>query len=264
VPESTLSVTITSLRQVVADYLGYSLGSTSWTADQSTRLDMLCKAGLRQFYYPPQTGATPRGFYWKFLVKNGVATTVAATATIALPDDFYMLIEKPCFYNETYTSAQTLEMIDWTRYKQLVEQRGLYQGTPKWFIVGSTTPTDGTANTKWSMAFFPIPQDASYDIVYKYLMLPDYPTVAGGKIYPLGGAAHGNTIESSCLAVAEYRLNGVHGDKWQQFMTDLAGSVSLEGAIMEGPLGGMRDLFAPEGMVTWPASPTLLYNGVPV
>jgi hypothetical protein len=52
--ESTLSVTINSLRREVGTYLGFEDRSpANWTANQITDGDDVLARGLRMFYLPP-------------------------------------------------------------------------------------------------------------------------------------------------------------------------------------------------------------------
>lgn len=77
--ESSLSLGRADLLAEVAFYLGWGRTSANWTSDQSTRLQAILNAGLRQFYFTP-------GHSWSFLHPVTTLTTAAAysTGTIAI------------------------------------------------------------------------------------------------------------------------------------------------------------------------------------
>tara|TARA_R110002110_G_scaffold93689_1_gene243565 strand:- start:243 stop:605 length:363 start_codon:yes stop_codon:yes gene_type:complete len=71
--------------------------------------------------------------------------------------------------------------------------------------------------------------DKAYTLSYRYHALPNQLTAANP--YPMGGAAHAETILESCLAVAESRMDnnaGIHAAAFQQ---RLAASIAFDTAM---------------------------------
>jgi hypothetical protein len=79
--ESTLSVAYADLKVSVAHYLGLSLTSTDWSADELALINMLIKKGLRQFYKPPKVFDDEPPHRWSFLSPVGSVLTSASYAT---------------------------------------------------------------------------------------------------------------------------------------------------------------------------------------
>ena len=84
--ESSLAVTYTELKQAVAHYLGYGLTVASWSADQSTKIDMAIKSGLRQFYFPPKIFEQRESHKWSFLTPVTTLDVVGpySTGTVSI------------------------------------------------------------------------------------------------------------------------------------------------------------------------------------
>ena len=52
--ESTLSSQYSDFRIAIAHFMGLGIDSTAWSTDEVSRIAMILKRGLRQFYYPPR------------------------------------------------------------------------------------------------------------------------------------------------------------------------------------------------------------------
>jgi len=79
--ESTLSVDYTSLRQVVAQFLGLGLDSSNWTDEEGDQIDIIIAAGLRQFYFPPKIRDDEEPHEFSFLKPTTTITTIATYST---------------------------------------------------------------------------------------------------------------------------------------------------------------------------------------
>jgi hypothetical protein len=95
--ESTLSTTITEIRLAIAHFIGISVDSADWDADQTAIINLIIKRGLRQFYFPPsnvvqtgqRTGMSLPPHEWSFLkpiteldlIGSYVTGTIAITET---------------------------------------------------------------------------------------------------------------------------------------------------------------------------------------
>lgn len=87
--ESTLSLNYAEMRIAIAHYLGLTLTSTDWSADEIVLINMILKRGLRQFYKPPKIRTDQEPHRWSFLSPTTTLTTIAsyATGTLAITED---------------------------------------------------------------------------------------------------------------------------------------------------------------------------------
>jgi len=83
-----------------------------------------------------------------------------------------------------------------------------------------------TVGQRFEIMFFPIPNDA-YTLTYRKLILPSA-LVETTLIYPYGGAMHAETIEASCLAIAELQEDETKGPKWEYFVSRLTASIAID------------------------------------
>ncbi len=85
--------------------------------------------------------------------------------------------------------------------------------------------SDQTQGQRWAISFFPVP-DNQYTLTYSSNVLPSALSVTNP--FPLGGAAHGETILESCLAVAESRLQDEQGNHQEKFLERLQASIAVD------------------------------------
>ena len=94
---------------------------------------------------------------------------------------------------------------------------------PRFFAVRpKNTTVSSTEGQRFEMLFYPAPDDAYalyYEMVYQIDMISD--TYA----YPLGGAAHGETILAACLAVAELITIEKAGPMENDYISKLGSSI---------------------------------------
>ena len=84
--ESTLAVTFADLKSEVGHFLGYGRTEGSWATEQAADVAAAIKAGLRQFYFPPQLYSNEQPYKWRFLTPVVTLVTIApySTGTIAI------------------------------------------------------------------------------------------------------------------------------------------------------------------------------------
>lgn len=237
-PESSLALQLSDLALEVGGYLGYSRTASAWSgwqasapyvpANQDTQLGhvMACvQAGLREFYFPKQVDGGVVSHKWSFLVPEKTMALVANVGVYDLPDDFGGL-EGEIFYdpsnNQPYVVIQRVGV---------GVLRGMLQQYP-----GLTSPpqkvavypklTDGSTGQRWQLSLFPVP-DQVYNLWLRYNVLPQ--ALTSSNPYPYGGAAHGDTILESCLAIAESRFQDEpQGPHREAFMERLQASISVD------------------------------------
>lgn len=218
-PESTLSITRTSLQQEVGLFLGY--GTSSWDADQTTAIGLCIDSGLRNFYYPPPIMGERSSHTWSFLTPTKNLQLVASVADYDLPDDFGGLRGDVYFVGED-TSLCPMERAN-MQYILLRRQNDAddYTAQPVKCAM-DTIATTGERPTRYTLAVWPTP-DQEYRIRFSYLSNPMQLT--SDAPYPLGGQPHAETLIESCLASAEakfYQSQSVHK---QLFIERLTASV---------------------------------------
>ncbi len=83
----------------------------------------------------------------------------------------------------------------------------------------------GTDGQRFEIMFEPIPNDA-YTLYYRKVILPA--ALTGSIIYHYGGAAHAETVEASCIAMAELQEDEKRGPMWDYFLERLTASISVD------------------------------------
>ena len=84
--ESTLSSDFSDFRIAIANFMGLGIDSTVWSATEVSKIAMILKRGLRQFYYPPRLYEGEAPHQWSFLKPIATLDTIATydTGTIAI------------------------------------------------------------------------------------------------------------------------------------------------------------------------------------
>ena len=97
---------------------------------------------------------------------------------------------------------------------------------PLYVAIRPKEQTDTTTGQRFEVMFYPIPDDA-YELAYRMNILPQM-LVATTLTHPYGGAIHAETIEASCLAIAELQEDEKEGPKKAYFMERLSASISKD------------------------------------
>ncbi len=125
--------------------------------------------------------------------------------------------------------------------------------------------TEKTAGQRYEICFWPVP-DASYVLSYQMAVaMPDM--ITDNNPYPLGGAAHGETILASCLAAAESLENDQRGVKWEDFLSRLTASIEADYCVQRAQNLGYNadrsDSVHADGRYRRSTNPNLIitYNG---
>lgn len=218
--ESTLSLTLDDLRNDVGFFLNFGPSYASYTDAQKAVVTKVIKIGQRQFLFPPRLPNARKSHEWTFLRPVATLTTVAATATYELPDNFGG-IEGVFTYDSNSDGWCSVPIVPEQKIRQMKMNDGDATGQPQLACLRPKT-TDGSDGQRWEVEFWPTP-GAAYDLDYRYNILPD--ALANGASYPYGGAQHAETVRASCLAAAESEVHDVRGEKWERFMERLAASI---------------------------------------
>lgn len=252
-PEPTLSLTFAELKLDVAEFVGYGRDPDAWTATQLARIRRCIEIGLRNFYWP--TPAAGQGVYrWSFLEPVATLATVDGTGDYDLPADFGHIVG-PLTYGESESSVCYVKVVSDIQVREL-RQRSVGEGAPRYAAV-QPVAGDGSTGQRSTLLLWPTP-DSAYNLTYRYAILPD--RLLDTRPYPLGGAAHAETIRQACLAAAERELNQEQGVHAASFAERLSASLAVDMQRAPDSLGVLGD----PGMRRMEYEPAyyVTYNGV--
>jgi hypothetical protein len=218
--ESTLSVTINSIRREIGAFIGWGRNPASWSADNITDGDDIIARGLRMFYFPPTEEGEPI-YEWSFLRVNGTITLATSDYDYDLTDDFSGTMIDDSVTWASGVGRLPLQSVDEGEIRAM-RANDSDAGVPKYIAVRPKTfsPTTGL---RYEALVFPTPSAAvnSSVLTYRYVTLPD--TLTNTNIYPIGGARHSETILAAVMAAAESRNDddpaGPYMARFQQMLT---------------------------------------------
>jgi len=164
-------------------------------------------------------------------------TETAATYTLYhdgnydLPDDFGG-IEGNITYKDEVSFIGEIELVGEGRVRNA--RSGLTVSSlssyPEMAAVRPKEHTTTTAGQRFEIIFYPTPNDA-YTFEYRKLILPQA-LVDTTLTYTYGGMIHYETIEASCLSIAEMndddRNKGFDGPHWKYFISRLTASIQAD------------------------------------
>lgn len=153
-------------------------------------------------------------------VSAATAFVLSHNGNYDLPDDFGG-IEGDISYVGRYQSHIIITSEADVRRRRTATSS---QGYPAVAAVRPKT-TDGSDGQRFEIMFAPIPNDA-YTLSYRKQILPD--ALTGTVTYPYGGSIHAETIEASCLAIAELQEDETKGPQWDYFLSRLAVSIQSD------------------------------------
>lgn len=224
--ESTLSVTLNSLRQDIGPFLGYPRSVSSWSNTEKTDFDYVVDRGLRLFYFPP-TGAAVPFYEWSFMRKTGTITLLTDDEDYDLPDDFGGTIIDDSLTYASGTANRNPMVIDESaiRSHQAMDQQ---TGVPKYVAVRNKAHAPATGQ-RWELLVYPKPTSSENNttITYRYNYVPDALTEAAP--YPVGGARYSEVIHAAVLAAAEAKADDdPAGTHFQRFMLMLNSAIRAD------------------------------------
>lgn len=252
-PESTLSLTFAELKADVAEFIGYGSDPDSWDATQLARIKRCVEIGLRNFYWPvPQQGQG--AFKWSFMEPVATLVTADGTEDYELPDDFGHIVG-PLTYGQSESSVLHVRVIGEGQIREM-RQTNTGEGQPRYAAI-QTTVGDGGSGQRDTIMLWPTP-DGEYNLTYRYAVLPD--RLLDTRPYPLGGAAHAETIRQSCLAAAEREMNQEESVHARAFAERLVASMASDMQKAPDSLGVLMD--NQRGLLAHEPAYYVTYNGV--
>jgi hypothetical protein len=235
--ESTLSVSINSLRREIGTFLGWGRDPTAWTSTYITDGDDIIARGLRMFYFPPVAEGQQVPYYeWSFLRTTGTVTLLTGDADYDLADDFGGTLVPKTTTWASGTDRRPIQLVS----EDTIRKHQAYNSTagmPQYLAVRGKTfvPANGQ---RWEALVYPAPSAAYNNTVlsFRYVSVPD--TLTNTNIYPRGGAQYSETILSAVMAAAEIKQDDdPNGPFMQKFQASLQNSIRADEA-MKAMYGG--------------------------
>lgn len=150
---------------------------------------------------------------------SGAECSITADGVYALPAGFSGILGEVT--HESLVGMPGIVQVGEAQIRAM-RRSGVSSGPPRCFAVRPTADADGSAPQGFELLTFPVP-DRNYTLEIPYAVVP--PELSEGAPYPLGGAAHSETILESCLAAAENRTDDNLGIHKREFAEKLAASV---------------------------------------
>lgn len=190
----------------------------SWTATKGTLV-----VGNTEYAIDSRTNDTVIELVstWTEDAETESAYVLEHDGSYDLPDDFGG-IEGDMTYEVSENKAD-IRIVGEGMIRSL--RRGIIARTwPRHAAVRPKT-TDGSTGQRFEMLFEPIP-DSVYVLSYRMLILSEALTAT--IKYHYGGMAHAETVEASCLAIAELQEDEIRGPKFAYFMERLTASIAYD------------------------------------
>lgn len=210
----------------------------------------------------------------------GKKFAIATTGDYQLPDDFGSICG-PFTYTGT-TAYAPIPVVSEAQIRRM-RQGSDTTGFPKYAAIRPKKPPASTGvalfdppahdpshptirvpfGQRFEVMVWPTP-DQLYELEYRYNILPNALTTDAFNEYPAGGAAHSETILASCLAAAERRIEGTKGQRWEEFMGLLAGSIARDRVANVPEYLGRNLSEEGVGYQRYSRAPAVTYNGVAI
>jgi hypothetical protein len=259
--ESTLSLKLADLSSEVGVFLGFGPGADkggkAWTDYAKARIKSCVDSGLRKVYFPVPLQGESEAHSWSFLRPVATLQLPAGQSVIPCPDDFGGIEGQITLISPT---SQVTFPLNVTGPGQIRARFALIPsatGRPLMIAEEAIKRQHDGAGQRKQLLVYPA-ADTGYSLQLTYYVLPD--CLTPDWPYALGGAEHAETFLEACLAVAEQRLDDAQGVHANEFMKQLAASISLDrrhkaqllgynGDRSDGRRFDRRDLYA-QGLVT--------------
>lgn len=240
--ESTLNLTLTDLQAGVAEYLGFSRDSTKWDDDKKAQIAAAIASGLRQFYFAPLLPNQMTPHEWSFLKPTFTLGVRDGVADYDLPDNFASLAGEITLVQNTQNNGYQIREVAPERI-YLFRQNPDSPAVPRYAAIQTKVPA-GASTPRYEMMFWPTP-DSTYDVVFRYSMIPD--SVSTSAPFAACGVQHAETLLASCVAAAEMMYVDGQMDRNVRYQQLLATSVARDAAASAPDFigGRQRRLRAP-------------------
>ncbi len=154
---------------------------------------------------------------------TGDTIAISGQQDYDLPDDYGSLVGSMCFDSSSSGMYPPIRLTSEYNIRSL-RQNASNSSAPQYVAIRPVANT-GATGQRFEAMFYPSPS-SNWTLQYKYSVLPN--TLSESATYPLGGAAHAETILASCLAVAEERYNDTFAEKRQSYNERLQASMVID------------------------------------
>lgn len=238
----TLNRTFLQLKKEVGYYLQWGRDEAVWSTENEATIEEMVNSGYRQFLLPPAIGDAPP-HRWSFLVgKTATISLVTGEDVYDMPEDWGGGTRE--FYWPTAEGVRRIPVIS---YDELLTLKAMNDSTATPFYAAihpKTVTHQGSANARFEVTLHPQPDSDLNTTVMACNYSVDLDALGTDTNYPVGGAAHSETLLESCLAVAELRVNDEAGPHTDKFMIQLLASVQYDQTTFSAPQIGRSG--------TWP------------
>lgn len=219
---ANLATTYADVRSEIGGYCGFGTDSAGWDSTQTAYVNAVLKAGLRLFFAPPLLPGQVEVHRWRFLRPLSTLTTTAGQADQTL-SGAPLGIAGPLWYDTADRGGQKVELVDW----DTVQERRMAEPCSGEPIIAAIVPiaSAGTAVQSYQIRWYPTPA-AEYTLRFEYNL--DAVLLDGTNTIPMGGPDHARTLIAACLAEAEFRKEMMRGPRYQDFLSALQTSVSID------------------------------------
>lgn len=221
--ESTLNLTLTDLQAGVAEYLGFSRDSTKWDNDKKAQIAAAIASGLRQFYFAPILPGQTVPHEWSFLQPVYTLPIRSGTADYELPDNFAAIAGEIVLVQSTMNDGYPIREVAPERI-WLFRQNPDAPAVPRYAAIQTKVPA-GASTPRYEIMFWPTP-DASYEIVFRYSMIPN--AISTDAPFAVCGVQHAETLLASCIAAAETMYVDGQMDRNTRYLQFLATSIARD------------------------------------
>ncbi len=195
--EPTLALTKAKYEIEVSDFCGTRRDPTRWSAENVDRIRSYIESGLRRFYYcfPPHD--------WSFLRPFASLTLASGERTVSLPDDFGGVEGRVSISDASAGVFLPINFGNAAMIQEMYSATPSMTGRPQVASLRMLRAMSKESGQRAELFVFP-EADAAYTLTFQYYMNPSY-LLDHQMPYAYGGAEHSETIQESCLAVAEER-----------------------------------------------------------
>ena len=191
---------------------------------------------------------------------DGDTFSMTPTGAYPLPVDCAQ-VEGDLYY-EAYKSRDRLQMTSMERVLSIRQTYGDSLAIP---AAAAMVPRESAhaAEQGYDLEVAPIP-DADYTMDYQYQRQPGSIAEDDTLLYPLGGEQHGGTYLAALRAAAEWVRDRERGQRYQDFLVELAGSVMQDQGAKPKRLGRMPAVDAARRREVRNQPATTTHNGIVV
>jgi len=232
-PDVTSGTDYNKLLEVLNDSIGWGTGNNTRTARGLNR-------GYKRFLHPKPQDRSGVSHEWTFLRPILTLEVKADQRDYDLPSNFGRL-DGDIYYAHDNWAYYPIRQVSQGRMFELQQYPWSGESTywPHFASIEPVIPEHNTTQQRWRMQVWPTPNQ-TYSLKFRYHALQD--DLGVDNLYPLGGAAHSDTIEVACLHSLHQFYDDDYQNHWaEDFENRLAASISYDRKLSPTTHGRMVD-----------------------